>query len=70
MPKACQTGWFKPSRYRFNVLTGSLVGIRESKAKPVSQRGMPEPGIEDTGKESLSAGLVKDSLQSKKTRMS
>jgi hypothetical protein len=39
MPKACQTGWFEPSRYRFNVLAGSLVGIRESKAKPVSPKG-------------------------------
>ena len=39
MPKACQTGWFEPSRYRFNVLAGSLEGIRESKAKPVSPKG-------------------------------
>jgi hypothetical protein len=31
---------------------------------------MPEPGKEDTGLKGLSAGLVKDSLQSKKTRMS
>jgi hypothetical protein len=23
MPKACQTGWFEPSRYRFNIRTGT-----------------------------------------------
>jgi hypothetical protein len=70
MPKACQTGWFKPSRYRFNFLTGTEVGVWLSEAKPASLRGMPEPGKEDTGVKGLSAGLVKDSLQGKKTRMS
>ena len=48
MPKACQTGWFEPSGYRFNDLTGSLVGIRESKAKPVSPGGVYRNRVKKT----------------------